>query len=169
MKKKNLSILLINSILGIGLISTLPLSLTSHNPVVTSQNHQPKMIAPKTSQSTVGLATPWYFASQLLLDTNLTTKDNWWKLTWDLLKLENPLVINGAKSFNFPRIVNTKPWEKYPDLVKFSQVADKFKQLIVNKVDKTSKAYYDAKREMDNLGYIYLNVESMIPLNTFLT
>ena len=169
MKKKNLSILLINSVLGLGLISTLPLSLTSHNPVVTSQNHQAKMMAPKASQSTAGLATPWYFASQLLLDTNLTTKDNWWKLTWDLLKLENPLVINGAKSFNFPRIVNTKPWEKYPDLIQFSQVADKFKQLIVNKVDKTSKAYYDAKREMDNLGYIYLNVESMIPLNTFLT
>lgn len=76
MKKKNLSILLINSVLGLGLISALPLSLTSHNPVVTSQNHQAKMIAPKAAQSTGGLATPWYFASQLFLDTNLTTKDN---------------------------------------------------------------------------------------------
>lgn len=167
MKKKNLSILLINSILGLGLISALPLSLTSHNLVVTSQNHQAKMIAHKAAQSTAGLATPWYFASQLLLDTNLTTKDNWWELTYKLLKLENPLVINGAKSFNYPR-VKPEQWKNYPDLVKFSQAADNFKQLI-NKVDKTSKAYYDAKRELDNLGYVYLNVESMIPLNSFLT
>lgn len=169
MKKKNLSILLINLVLGIGLISALPLSLTSHNSIVTSQDHQAKMIAPKASQSSVGLATPWYFASQLLLDTNLTTKDSWWELTYKLLKLKDPFVINGAKSFNYPRIVNTKPWEKYPDLLKFSQAADKFKQLIINKVDQTSKAFYDAKRELDDLGYIYLNVESKIPLNTFLT
>ena len=168
MKKKNLSILLINSVLGLGLISALPLSLTSHNSVVTSQNHQAKMIAHKVAQSAGGLATPWYFASQLLLDTNLTTKDNWWKLTWDLLKLENPLVINGAKSFNYPR-VKPEQWQHYPELVKFSQAADNFKKLIINKVDKTSKAFYDAKRELDNLGYVCLNVESMIPLNSFLT
>lgn len=168
MKKKNLSILLINSVLGLGLISALPLSLTSHNLVVTSQNHQAKMIAHKVAQSAGGLATPWYFASQLLLDTNLTTKDNWWKLTWDLLKLENPLVINGAKSFNYPR-VKPEQWQHYPELVKFSQAADNFKKLIINKVDKTSKAFYDAKRELDNLGYVCLNVESMIPLNSFLT
>ncbi len=168
MKKKNLSILLINSVLGLGLISTLPLSLTSHNPVATSQNHQAKMIAPKASQSTAGLATPWYFASQLLLDTNLTTKDNWWELTYKLLKLKDPFVINGAKSFNYPR-VKPEQWKNYPDLVKFSQAADNFKKLIINKVDQTSKAYYDAKRELDNLGYVYLNVESKIPLHTFLT
>lgn len=168
MKKKNLSILLINSVLGLGLISTLSLSLTSHNPVVTSQDHQAKMIAHKAAQSAGGLATPWYFASQLLLDTNLTTKDNWWKLTWDLLKLENPLVINGARSFNYPR-VKPEQWQHYPELVKFSQAADNFKKLIINKVDKTSKAFYDAKRELDNLGYVCLNVESMIPLNSFLT
>lgn len=168
MKKKNLSILLINSVLGLGLISALPLSLTSHNPVVTSQNHQAKMIAPKASQSTGGLATPWYFASQLFLDTNLTTKDNWWELTYKLLKLPKPLVINGAKSFNYP---NVKPeqWKNFPEVVQFSQAANKFKPFISDQADKTSKAYYDAKREIDNLGYVYLNVESMIPLNSFLT
>lgn len=168
MKKKNLSILLINSVLGLGLISTLPLSLTSHNPVVTSQNHQAKMIAPKAAQSTGGLATPWYFASQLFLDTNLTTKDNWWELTYKLLKLPKPLVINGARSFNYP---NVKPeqWKNFPEVVQFSQAANKFKPFISDQADKTSKAYYDAKREIDNLGYVYLNVESMIPLNSFLT
>lgn len=168
MKKKNLSILLINSVLGLGLISALPLSLTSHNPVVTSQNHQAKMIAPKASQSTGGLATPWYFASQLFLDTNLTTKDNWWELTYKLLKLPKPLVINGARSFNYP---NVKPeqWKNFPEVVQFSQAANKFKPFISDQADKTSKAYYDAKREIDNLGYVYLNVESMIPLNSFLT
>lgn len=168
MKKKNLSILLINSVLGLGLISTLPLSLTSHNPVVTSQNHQAKMIAHKASQSTAGLATPWYFASQLFLDTNLTTKDNWWELTYKLLKLPKPLVINGARSFNYP---NVKPeqWKNFPEVVQFSQAANKFKPFISDQADKTSKAYYDAKREIDNLGYVYLNVESMIPLNSFLT
>ena len=168
MKKKNLSILLINSVLGLGLISTLPLSLTSHNLVVTSQNHQAKMIAPKAAQSTGGLATPWYFASQLFLDTNLTTKDNWWELTYKLLKLPKPLVINGARSFNYP---NVKPeqWKNFPEVVQFSQAANKFKPFISDQADKTSKAYYDAKREIDNLGYVYLNVESMIPLNSFLT
>lgn len=168
MKKKNLSILLINSVLGLGLISALPLSLTSHNPVVTSQNHQAKMIAPKAAQSTGGLATPWYFASQLFLDTNLTTKDNWWELTYKLLKLPKPLVINGARSFNYP---NVKPeqWKNFPEVVQFSQAANKFKPFISDQADKTSKAYYDAKREIDNLGYVYLNVESMIPLNSFLT
>lgn len=168
MKKKNLSILLINSVLGLGLISTLPLSLTSHNPVVTSKNHQAKMIAPKSSHSTGGLATPWYFASQLFLDTNLTTKDNWWELTYKLLKLPKPLVINGARSFNYP---NVKPeqWKNFPEVVQFSQAANKFKPFISDQADKTSKAYYDAKREIDNLGYVYLNVESMIPLNSFLT
>lgn len=168
MKKKNLSILLINSVLGLGLISTLPLSLTSHNPVVTSQNHQAKMIVPKAAQSTGGLATPWYFASQLFLDTNLTTKDNWWELTYKLLKLPKPLVINGARSFNYP---NVKPeqWKNFPEVVQFSQAANKFKPFISDQADKTSKAYYDAKREIDNLGYVYLNVESMIPLNSFLT
>lgn len=168
MKKKNLSILLINSVLGLGLISTPPLSLTSHNPVVTSQNHQAKMIAPKAAQSTGGLATPWYFASQLFLDTNLTTKDNWWELTYKLLKLPKPLVINGARSFNYP---NVKPeqWKNFPEVVQFSQAANKFKPFISDQADKTSKAYYDAKREIDNLGYVYLNVESMIPLNSFLT
>lgn len=168
MKKKNLSILLINSVLGLGLISTLPLSLTSHNPVVTSQNHQAKMIAPKAAQSTGGLATPWYFASQLFLDTNLTTKDNWWELTYKLLKLPKPLVINGARSFNYP---NVKPeqWKNFPEVVQFSQAANKFKPFISDQADKTSKAYYDVKREIDNLGYVYLNVESMIPLNSFLT
>lgn len=168
MKKKNLSILLINSVLGLGLISTLPLSLTSHNPVATSQNHQAKMIAPKAAQSTGGLATPWYFASQLFLDTNLTTKDNWWELTYKLLKLPKPLVINGARSFNYP---NVKPeqWKNFPEVVQFSQAANKFKPFISDQADKTSKAYYDVKREIDNLGYVYLNVESMIPLNSFLT
>lgn len=168
MKKKNLSILLINSVLGVGLISALPLSLTSHNSIVTSQNHQARTIVPKASQSSIGLATPWYFASQLFLDTNLTTKDNWWKLTYKLLKLPKPLVINGARSFNYP---NVKPeqWKNFPEVVQFSQAANKFKPFISDQADKTSKAFYDAKRELDDLGYIYLNVESKIPLNTFLT
>ena len=54
-------------------------------------------------------------------------------------------------------------------MVQFSQAANKFKPFISDQADKTSKAYYDAKREIDNLGYVYLNVESMIPLNSFLT
>lgn len=168
MKKKNLSILLINSVLGLGLISALPLSLTSHNSVVTSQNNQAKIVVPKATQSAGGLATPWYFPSQLFLDTNLTTKDNWWELTSELLKLPDPLVINGARSFNYP---NVKPeqWKNFPEVVQFSQAANKFKPFISDQADKTSKAYYDAKREIDNLGYVYLNVESKIPLNSFLT
>lgn len=76
MKKKNLSILLINSIAGLSLIAALPLSLVSNN-LVTSQNHQTKMVTSKTPQSTGGLTTPWYFTSQMFLDANLTTKDNW--------------------------------------------------------------------------------------------
>lgn len=54
-------------------------------------------------------------------------------------------------------------------MVQFSQAANKFKPFISDQADKTSKAYYDAKHEIDNLGYVYLNVESMIPLNSFLT
>ena len=54
-------------------------------------------------------------------------------------------------------------------MVQFSQAANKFKPFISDQADQTSKAFYDAKRELDNLGYVYLTVDSMIPLHTFLT
>lgn len=119
-----------------------------------------------TNRHTRALDTPWYFVSQFSTDPNIVTNDKWNDLTINALKIPDKNSILGGVSFKFPNIISSQ-WSSYPDLVKFNDLSNKFQKLL--QFSKESKEYYDAKWELDNLGYLYLNIESKIPLNYYLS
>ena len=122
-----------------------------------------------TNTKTRALDTPWYFVNQTFGYGDVAIeKREWLDFTNKVLKL--PTKQNGQSaitmmnSFGYPDIYGSQ-WASYPELVKSSELAAKYNRLIGD----SDKAYYDARRELDNLGYIYLNVESAIPLNYYLS
>ena len=122
-----------------------------------------------TNTKTRALDTPWYFVNQTFgYDTVAIEKKQWLDLTNQLLKLPTTATGDSAitmmNSFGYPD-VSPSQWASYPELVKSSALASKYDRLRGN----FNKAYYDARHELDNLGYIYLNVESKIPLNYYLS
>lgn len=119
-----------------------------------------------TNKNTRALDTPWYFVSQFGTDPNIVTKDKWNDLTINSLKMPDLNSINGSYSFEIPKNLSIQ-WNKFPELIKFSELYKKFNSLFIN--SKGSKEYYDAKRELDNLGFVYLTVESKTPLNYYLS
>ena len=122
-----------------------------------------------TNTKTRALDTPWYFVNKFFGYGDVAIeKREWLDFTNKILKL--PTLTNGASaikvdnSFGTPDIYGSQ-WASYPELVKSSELASKYYRLMGN----FNKAYYDARRELDNLGYIYLNVTSRIPLNYYLS
>lgn len=122
-----------------------------------------------TNTKTRALDTPWYFVNQTFGYGDVAIeKREWLDFTNKVLKL--PTKPNGQSaitmmnSFGYPD-VSPSQWASYPELVKSSALASKYVRLNGD----FNKAYYDARRELDNLGYIYLNVESEIPLNYYLS
>ncbi len=122
-----------------------------------------------TNTKTRALDTPWYFVNQTFgYDTVAIEKREWLDFTNKILKLPTTATGDSAimmmNSFGTPDIYGSQ-WASYPELVKSSELASKYYRLMGN----FNKAYYDARRELDNLGYIYLNVTSRIPLNYYLS
>lgn len=122
-----------------------------------------------TNTKTRALDTPWYFVNQTFGYGDVAIeKREWLDFTNKVLKL--PKLANGASaieitnSFGYADVYGSQ-WVSYPELVKSSELASKYYRLMGN----FNKAYYDARRELDNLGYIYLNVTSRIPLNYYLS
>lgn len=122
-----------------------------------------------TNTKTRALDTPWYFVNQTFGYGDVSIeKREWLDFTNKVLKL--PTTANGnsaitmINSFGYPDVIPSQ-WASYPELVKSSELASKYVRLNGD----FNKAYYDARRELDNLGYIYLNVESQIPLNYYLS
>lgn len=123
-----------------------------------------------TNSKTRALDTPWYFVNQAFeYESYPIEKITWNELTKSLLKFPNLDDIDIFNSYTPADVSNsTSSWASYPELVKFSQLANKFAKLNTSLYKKT-QAYYDARRELDNLGYVYLNVISSIPLNYYLS
>lgn len=124
-----------------------------------------------TNAKTRALDTPWYFVNQTFGYGDVAIeKREWLDFTNKVLKL--PTTATGAsaidilQSFGYARATGSQ-WASYPELVKSSELASKFSVLNID--GNFNKEYYDARRELDNLGYIYLNVESRIPLNYYLS
>ena len=124
-----------------------------------------------TSTKTRALDTPWYFVNQTFGYGDVAIeKREWLDFTNKVLKL--PTTATGAsaidilQSFGYASATGSQ-WASYPELVKSSALASKFSVLNID--GNFNKEYYDARRELDNLGYIYLNVESRIPLNYYLS
>lgn len=117
-----------------------------------------------TNTKTRALDTPWYFAHQALIDPNIVTKDKWEDVTYTALKIPDKRAIDSTSSFS--RVY--KPNSSYKDLATFSEIAQKFSETNLPGI-KNNKAYYDARRALDNLGYVYLDVQSRIPLNYYLS
>ncbi|MDE7221710.1 MAG: hypothetical protein K2N40_00360, partial [Ureaplasma sp.] len=123
-----------------------------------------------TGAKSRALETPWYFASQYFEDVNIVTKGKWKELTDNLLKLPSTSAIRSEFSFSSAYNLSTSQWSKYPELLKYCQVVEKFVPYSDQNLAGTeSKIYYDARRQLNNLGYIYLDVVSSIPLNYYLT
>lgn len=118
-----------------------------------------------TGTKTKSLDTPWYFASQYFEDDTFTV-GRWKDLTDKLLKLPTISAIQPLSSFKLPNILNSQ-WSKYPELVEFNNLANELNRCVT--LNKLNKEYYDARRNINNLGYIYINVDSIIPLNYYLT
>lgn len=117
-----------------------------------------------TNTKTRALDTPWYFAHQALIDPNIVTKDKWEDVTYTALKIPDKRAIDSTSSFS--RVY--KPNSSYKDLATFSEIAQKFSETNLPGI-KNNKEYYDARRALDNLGYVYLDVQSRIPLNYYLS
>ena len=122
-----------------------------------------------TNAKTRALDTPWYFVNQFFGYGDVAIeKREWLDFTNKVLKL--PTKANGqpaidiSHSFSWARVTSSQS-ASYPELAKSSALASKYSKLIGD----SDKAYYDARRELDNLGYIYLDVESAIPLNYYLS
>lgn len=122
-----------------------------------------------TNTKTRALDTPWYFVNQFFGYGDVAIeKREWLDFTNKVLKL--PTKANGqpaidiSHSFSWARVTSSQS-ASYPELAKSSALASKYSKLIGD----SDKAYYDARRELDNLGYIYLDVESAIPLNYYLS
>ncbi len=122
-----------------------------------------------TNTKTRALDTPWYFVNQAFGYGDVAIeKREWLDFTNKILKL--PTLANGdsaidsGNSFGVAKVYSSQ-WASYPELVKSSELVSKYQKLMGN----FNKAYYDARRELDNLGYIYLNVTSKIPLNYYLS
>ncbi len=130
-----------------------------------------------TNTKTRALDSPWYFLHQAFeYESYPIEKTSWNDLTKKLLKLptsdSGSSVINVINSYYPADISNSSTsWSSYPELVKSSELANKFSWISMNASAKKeyTKQYYDARCELDNLGYIYLNVESLIPLNYYLS
>lgn len=124
-----------------------------------------------TNTKTRALDTPWYFVNQFFGYGDVAIeKREWLDFTNKILKLPNQLngqfAIALSHSFGYARVTPSQ-WASYPELVKSSELASKYDVLALK--GNFNKAYYDARRELDNLGYIYLEVESAIPLNYYLS
>ena len=127
-----------------------------------------------TGTKTKALDTPWYFASQAIIDPNVLdlSKKAWADLTQSILKIPNNNnynPINIILSFVFDLGYNSSNLLQYQDLQKSSKLFEK----LVKYYDKPTliqdSQYWNIRRELDELGYFYLPIYSSIPLNYYLT
>lgn len=123
-----------------------------------------------TGSKTRAIDTPWYFVSQREEDVNIVTKGKWKDLTDNVLKIPTKYAIDSDQSFGAADVsLEEYKWSSYPELIKSSKLMNNFLKYFLNPNTKGSKEYYDARRELNNLGYVYLNVQSSIPLDYYLT
>lgn len=120
-----------------------------------------------TGTKTKALDTPWYFASQVKLDPNIVSWAKFDELTKRILKLPD-YAISSLLNYYVANNLNSNQWSNYPELLNSSKLIYKFNVLDENIHSKGNKEWYEARRALDDLGYIYLNVESLIPLNYYL-
>lgn len=126
-----------------------------------------------TGTKTKALDTPWYFASQAIIDPNVLdlSKKAWADLTQSILKIPNnnnnssPIFIQNSFSilgYNASNLL------KYQDLQKSNSLFEKLDHLQSTNKQNT-KEFWDARRQLDELGYFYLEVYSYIPLNYYIS
>ena len=131
--------------------------------------HLTKVDAITTGSKSRALETPWYFVSQALdWKSYPIEKRTWNELTTKILKLPKATAIDEGTSFSYVNNLSTSQWSSYPELLKSSELNTKFRNMNTTQ-NKNTKAYYDARRALNDLGYIYLTVDSEIPLNYYLS